>query len=126
MSGNVPEDPKRAAYRTLADRIEDAPQPEVWDAFGEKMDTLAREMADDHAVAGYAMSVSTDLIGTDAPLGRVITVGYRQFGGSRDMLRANTVARNADVYALRDTSVSNPVEVARRSVVRALRRAADE
>lgn len=115
-----------AAYRALADRIEDAEVPEVWTAFGEDMEQRAREGREDHPVAGFVLNVSIPLIGEGYPLDRILHAGYRQFGGSRVGLEANAVARDAEVYAVRKTDAANPAAVSRRAVVEALRSAAED
>lgn len=114
-----------AAYRTLADRVADAEQPAIWDAFGRDMDEKARPGAADHPWSGFVITLSADRVGTDAALADIIHVRYRQFGGSLDGLKQNAMARDADVYAVRPTTVKNPVEAARGAVVNALTDAAN-
>jgi hypothetical protein len=117
-------EPEPAAYRALADRVKDAEQSEVWDAFGQEMDERAREGADDHPVAGFRLSLSHHRMGTDADLADIIHVAHRQFGGSSEGLARNAVARESEVYAIRTTDARNAVEAARQSVVAALQNAA--
>lgn len=117
-------DGQAAGYGELADRVENAEQSEVWDAFAHRMETLASDGSDDHEWAGFVFSVSECRIGEDAPLEQVIGVAYRQYGDSADGLHSNAVARESDVYATRRTSVQNPVEVCRKAVVDALEAAA--
>lgn len=125
MSANTDADGVVAGqYRTLADRVKDAEQPDVWGAFGEEMNTLARKGRGDHAVAGFVIHVSRDLIGTGADLDQIIGVGYRQFGSNSDSLQRNDMAKDAEVYAVSEVDPNNPLEAARQSVVGALQNAA--